>query len=58
MRGVDDDWKRGEAQAQLDRNMPLRHVAVEMLAVGAESAVYGSDAAHSGVIDTLHGSDP
>ena len=58
MGGIDDDRQRREAQAQFGRNVPLRHVAVEMLAVCAESAVDSSQPAYACIVDALHCADP
>ena len=38
------------AAAQLDGYVPLRHIAVDMLAVGAETSVYGTQTVYAGII--------
>lgn len=58
MTGVADDGQVWNAATQFDGNMPLRQVAVELLVVAAETAVNGSQAFQSGIIDALHGTYP
>ncbi len=33
-------------------------IAVYVLAIGAESAVYGTEAAHTGIVYSLYGAEP
>lgn len=48
----------GSRRCQLDGYVPLRQVAVDVLAVGAESAVDGSEAAQTGIVEAFERADP
>ena len=37
---------------------PPGRIAVYVLAIGAESAVYGTEAAHTGIVYSLYGAEP
>ena len=55
---VADKGHVGEASAQLDGYVPLRLVAVDVLAVGAESSVDGAELTYPGIIEPLKGTYP
>ena len=58
MAGIADDGDIGHAASELDRDMPLRHIAVEMLPISRETAMDSSHTLHAGILNTLYGTDP
>ena len=58
VRGVAEDGHVWQTTAQFDWDVPLRHVAIEVFAVCAESAMDCANAGYSGIVETLHCSNP
>ena len=58
MARIAEDGQLRNAAAQLDRNVPLRQIAVYLFIVTAESAVNGSQTFQPRVVDSFQCSDP
>ena len=58
MTRVADDGQFRDAAAQLDGNLPHRHVTVDLLVVGREAAVDGTQSFNTCLVDTLQRTDP
>ncbi len=52
------DGKIGQTAVKLDRDVPLRRIAVYALAIEAESTVDSSEPAYAGVVNSLKGTNP
>ena len=55
---VADDWQLWYAAMQLDRNLPHRKVAVNLLVEAGESAVDGTELLDACLVDALQGANP
>ena len=58
MARVADDWQLWYAAVQLNRNLPHREIAVNLLVEAGESAVDGTEFLDACLVDALQGTDP